>query len=95
MNKTGNYLIIITILVIILLSELARVSTSHTPPSENDIMVRQSFTQLVGGLPDLSFFNSSSSERHRALSTIGSSLGTAQFNRETGFSGSVYSKGRL
>ncbi len=93
MNKTGNYLIIITILVIILLSELARVSTSHTP-SENDIMVRQSFTQLVG-LPDLSFFNSSSSERHRALSTIGSSLGTAQFNRETGFSGSVYSKGRL
>ncbi|PLX69932.1 MAG: hypothetical protein C0603_03065 [Denitrovibrio sp.] len=92
MNKTKGFTILITLLVIIMFSEIAWVSSSRNT-SKTDIMVRQSFTHLVG-LPDLSFYISSTSERHRAISNIGNSLGIAQLNRETGFSGLVYSKGQ-
>jgi hypothetical protein len=87
MSRTLSYF---TILIILILTAAA-VLTGLRPPSEKDIMIRQSFTHLTG-LPDLSVYMGSPSERFRSLASAGDIFSTDPFSPDTDMSAIIYKK---
>lgn len=60
-------------------------------PSEKDINIRQNFTTLTG-LPDISVYTESPSERFRSLTDTGSIFSSGPFAPDTDFSAIIYKK---
>jgi len=60
-------------------------------PSDKEIHIRQAFTKLTG-LPDLSVYTESPSERYRTLADAGSVYSNGPFAPDTSFSAIIYKK---
>jgi len=88
MSRTRNFLTVLTILLVLTVGEFAFLSIRYTP-SQSDINVRQSFTSLVG-LPDLSLYSNSVSERHRTLIDVGSIYSVDPFAVDARLSSMIY-----
>jgi len=87
MSRTLSYLTILTILILM----AAAVLTGLRPPSANDITIRRSFTNVTG-LPDLSVYMGSSSERFRSMTSAGDIFNLDPFSPDTDMSAIIYKK---
>jgi len=92
MNKTYRFLIFFSLITVITCGLYIFTSYMHTP-SDKDIFIRQAFTKLTG-LPDLSFYTESPSERFRTFTDAGSVYSNGPFAPDTDFSAIIYKKAK-
>ncbi|WP_041229927.1 hypothetical protein ACMC5R_09400 [Deferribacteres bacterium DY0037] len=90
MSRTTVFFVILTILLVAAAGVTLGISHTNTP-SVNAIKIRQSLT-LLTGLPDLSVYLESPSERFRTLTDTGALFETDPFASDTDFSAIIYKK---
>jgi len=90
MNKTKLFLSFLSI-VSIMTTSLYLYLDGIKSLSQNDINIRQSTTSLTG-LPGISVYLESPSERHPSLTDSGSVFSTDPFAMDTDFSSIIYKK---
>jgi len=90
MNKSKIWLILFTLLIT-LNSLLVLFLNSTKGLSDKGIEIRHSFVSL-SGLPDISVYNESPSERHRNLTDTASIFNSDPFAPDTDFSSIIYKK---
>jgi len=89
MSKTQSFL---TFFAILTMSAVLLLFSLHSP-SKDEIIIRQSFTKVTG-LPDISVYIESPSERFRTLAHAGDIYNTDPFSPDTDFSAIIYKKVR-